>query len=73
MENIFETIFSNYGAFTNYVIILGGGGLENMMGEGDVGLKMTSLFNMISGENLKQFEFKKGSRFYKKISFITRN
>ena len=35
------------GAFTNDVIILGGGGLENMTkgdGGGGVGLKMTSLF-----------------------------
>ena len=47
------------GALTNDVIIVGGGGLEKMTrGEGGVGLKMTSLFNMISGENFKQFDVK---------------
>ena len=41
---------------------MGGGGLEKMTqdgGEGGVGLKITSLLNMISGENFEQFDFKK--------------
>ena len=51
------------GVFTNDVIILGGGGLEKMTldeggGRGDVGLKMTSLFYMVSKKNVKQLVFK---------------
>ena len=44
------------GAFTNDVIILEGEGLENMTQDG--GLKMTSLFYIISEENFKQFDLK---------------
>ena len=47
-----------FGAFTNDVIILGGGGLENMtqdVGGGGVGLKMTLLFQYDFGKNCKQF------------------
>ena len=51
------------GAFTNDVIISGGGCLENMTqddgGRGCRAKDAVTFFNMFSGENFKQFDFKK--------------
>ena len=46
VHDFYNTAISPKRAFTNYVIISGGGGLEKMTG-GDGGQKMTSHFYMI--------------------------
>ena len=56
------------GAFTNYGIILGGRGFEKY--EGAVGLKMTSLFCMTSGENFNKKLFYTGGRWNNAFPFV---
>ena len=58
------------GAFTNDVIILGRRGFGKDDGRRGIGLKMTSLFNMVSGENFKQFDLKKVGFIIRKVVLL---